>query len=521
MACHIELKSLPLRVDKPSYDWGFESCSAPTPDGRLVLTLPGHDSIFVYNPTDGTKTEFGDFKNCSFGGCTPIPSGRIVFSPLNHSSIVVFDPVNGACEEFGHFVGIDKFGGCATLLDGRVVLAPLMYASIVIFDPADGSVKKFRHNGSDNKFGSCTVLKDGRVLFAPLEYSSALLFDPSNGSYKEVARFGRNEYEKFKSCTTLHDGRVLLAPCAYPTIVLFNPTDGSCEEVDMGFELEEGMMAFSASATMPDGRVVLTPYNHSSIVVFDPASGGCECVGHFDGTTSFRSSSLMPDGTLILVQASHYSSFRALSCASWRPKEQQADELSDCLWKDRLYTDAVIVAGDGKEAGAASAAKRIPVHRAVLASKSEFFRTLFESSFRESVDAVVHLPEDAVVVESVLECLYTGRVPKTDLVDVILLAHRLSLTDCVCACAAALQKEIPRDRIISALRALRPLHSQPAITDLWNFLLERIQTDKALLADVVETIAFSDANVASEQAARWQTGTLCSETDRPEKKART
>eukprot|EP00928_Gymnodinium_smaydae_P029050 TRINITY_DN2198_c0_g1_i23.p1 TRINITY_DN2198_c0_g1~~TRINITY_DN2198_c0_g1_i23.p1 ORF type:complete len:749 (-),score=92.53 TRINITY_DN2198_c0_g1_i23:314-2404(-) len=390
-----------------------------------------------------------------------------------------------------------KFRGCAPLPDGRVVLAPFHYPCVVIFNPANGSFEEFTHLTGKVKFSSCTVLLDGRVLLAPFMYPSVLIFDPSDGSCNELAHFEVHNDLKFSSCSTLHDGRVLLAPANYPSIVVLDPTDGNYEEVGSRFELARHHWAFSACTTMPDGRVVLAPRDHNTIVVFDPVSGGCESVGCFEGRDSFFSSSLMPDGTLILVPDFH-SSFIALSCDAWQQTGKQSNELPEALWKERLFTDAVIVAGDDAGTAAGSAPKRIPVHRAVLASKSEFFRTLFESSFRDSVDAVVSFPEEAAVVESMLQYLYTGCVPQADLLGVILLAHRLGLSDCISACADAFKNDLPHDCVPSALKMFYPLKSHPVINGLWDFLLDEIHEDKALLSDVLDIIVSIHSNDAHE-----------------------
>lgn len=152
------------------------------------------------------------------------------------------------------------------------------------------------------------------------------------------------------------------------------------------------------------------------------------------------------------------------------------------LWKDRSFTDARVVAGS------AGGERTIYVHRAVLASKSDFFKTLFEGSFHDSLEAVVRLPEDPDIVDGLLQHIYTGELGEVDVVQLLPLAHRLGLNDCVVDCATAMHS-LDEHRLPLALTVLNLLKGHPAVDLAWAKIMASINSDKRLTASIIDGLA--------------------------------
>ena len=73
--------------------------------------------------------------HCKWSGCAVLPDGRFVYAPYKASSILLFNPTDKTWEEIGNFQGGFKWSGCAVLPDGRVVFAPSHASSILLFNP--------------------------------------------------------------------------------------------------------------------------------------------------------------------------------------------------------------------------------------------------------------------------------------------------------------------------------------------------------------------------------------------------
>merc|ERR1712216_615665 len=113
-------------------------------------------------------------------------------------------------------------------------------------------------------------------------------------------------------------------------------------------------------------------------------------------------------------------------------KREKKDRTYSNLWTEKRFTDAEVLCED----------LRLPVHRAVLCSRSQPFAFLFEGRGKEAASAQVDLSgEDPSAVSSLIEHIYTGKLPKdTDPVLLLPLADRFEVFDCVDDCAKALEK---------------------------------------------------------------------------------
>jgi len=219
-------------------------------------------------------------------------------------------------------------------------------------------------------------------------------------------------------------------------------------------------------------------------MLFDPVGKCFEEVGHFEGNCKFYGCVALPDGNLVCAPCCSHGTL-TLYHAAWHAEvhpakvEAQACSTTQRLWQDKDFTDAIIIAGYGTDSQ-----RSIPVHRAVLASKSEVFKRMFAGNFAEAATANVSLPEPAEVVEALLEYLYTGILPsEADPTAVLPLAHCFGLKECIAACALACDA----CDVAKAVRALRPLleEGSPAVKAAWARTKLRIQRDPVLLEKVL------------------------------------
>merc|ERR1740121_3450890 len=100
--------------------------------------------------------------------------------------------------------------------------------------------------------------------------------------------------------------------------------------------------------------------------------------------------------------------------------------------------------------------------------------------------ARVSLPEDVAVVEAMVEHIYTGVLPNTvDPLDVLPLAHRFGLRECVAACALAAD----HCDTAHAVQAFLPLLEVPAVAAAWARIKRRIHHNDELLESVLLKLA--------------------------------
>merc|ERR1712113_494975 len=107
--------------------------------------------------------------------------------------------------------------------------------------------------------------------------------------------------------------------------------------------------------------------------------------------------------------------------------------------------------------------------------------------FRESKSFSVQLAERPEIVEAALQHAYTGPLPDVDILEVIALAHRLGMEDCVIDCAALVHL-IPREQITHVLQSLHPLRDHPAVDAAWAAVMKQLCDEGDLVESVIETL---------------------------------
>jgi len=468
--------------------WGSGTALA---DGRAVFAPFDASSILIFDPASRSCKEVGSFfGQDKWRGSVMLQDGRVLFAPCSAESILIFDPSDDTWENVGSFPGVWKWCDCVLLADGRVVFVPWNYPSILVFDPREKRCEKvgdFSSSGTCLWGGGC-LLSDGRVAFAPYNATCILIFDPADLTWQELGCFdGRG---KWQSCATLSDGLVVFAPCSAFFALLLDPTDNSWRKID-GFD---DWGDTDGCEALPDGRILFTGGTADKVWIwlYDRTTRWWQHVTvcefeHENNFPSWSGSTLTCDGRVVLAPFDANSVVVA-EHASWRPlarppqQEQQLLSMVHRLWYERSYADAVVEAGSADGQGSNML---IPVHRAVLAARSDVFATMFAGPFAEAAAAKVVLPEEPAVVKAVLEHIYTGVLPSVDPLQALQLAHRLGLNDCVAASAA----RIDANDVAHAIKILAPLLGDPAVNAAWARLKVHIQKDPELLESVLKDLA--------------------------------
>ena len=94
------------------------------------------------------------------------------------------------------------------------------------------------------------------------------------------------------------------------------------------------------------------------------------------------------------------------------PDSQLADNMNDLL-ENGLFSDMALKIGD----------KKIPVHKAILASRSPVFAAMFQHDLKETKQGYVAITDlELDILEEMLKFIYTGKVENLDTMADSLLA---------------------------------------------------------------------------------------------------
>eukprot|EP01126_Amoeba_proteus_P003999 TRINITY_DN11360_c0_g1_i11.p1 TRINITY_DN11360_c0_g1~~TRINITY_DN11360_c0_g1_i11.p1 ORF type:complete len:1040 (-),score=219.24 TRINITY_DN11360_c0_g1_i11:222-3341(-) len=95
-------------------------------------------------------------------------------------------------------------------------------------------------------------------------------------------------------------------------------------------------------------------------------------------------------------------------------------------WRSKLFCDITIIAANTP----------FPLHKAIICSRSSFFRALCASGLQESKNKIIHLNEDNPrVLEAVLEYIYTNNIELTEdihelVIPILIAANQYSVVGC-------------------------------------------------------------------------------------------
>mmetsp|Transcript_31131 Transcript_31131/g.82850 ORF Transcript_31131/g.82850 Transcript_31131/m.82850 type:complete len:301 (-) Transcript_31131:137-1039(-) len=155
-----------------------------------------------------------------------------------------------------------------------------------------------------------------------------------------------------------------------------------------------------------------------------------------------------------------------------RPRCEHSTELLAGMWKEKQFTDLVIVCAD----------LEIRCHRAVVARGSPVFDRMLNSDMIEArTDKIEIKDAEPSSLSAMLEYFYTGViVEECDIVALLTLADRFQADALVETCAAEALRLVVCDNVVAVVRAFRPLAPRPEMRVLWRTLCDQIAGDPKL-----------------------------------------
>mmetsp|Transcript_76229 Transcript_76229/g.246852 ORF Transcript_76229/g.246852 Transcript_76229/m.246852 type:complete len:592 (+) Transcript_76229:38-1813(+) len=471
------------------------------PDSRVLFVPSNASSMLLFRPFDNSWEELGNFGNQpKWSTAVLMPNGKVLFVPDCSPYILLFTPGTNSWELFGHFNTPFKWCDGVLLPDGRVLFVPDNATAILLYNPSENAWDVFGNFDGQDKWINGVLLPQGEVLFVPRDATFILLFNPANNSWREFGHFFGQA--KWACGMLLPDGRVLFVPHSSRTILLFQPLDNSWEQIG-DFE---GSHKWCGGILLPNGRVFFIPDCCQHFLIFNPRENSWELFNCFNGTNRWSGGLALPDGRVIL--SPHSSPHIAVAeYPLWKVQVQprvsgdQALDAARWMWLSRDFADLVIVAGTPE-----GPRREILVHRAVLAIQSEVLANMLQraSAGPTAGPVRVELEEDPTAVEAVLEYAYTGVLPAVDPLQVLTLAHRLGMRDCMLRCLSRIGHSPPA----KVARVLAPLLPDEMIHTGWKRLTRRLARDPAMFDSMLREFCCqpSDAAASDEaaEARRWQ-----------------
>lgn len=155
------------------------------------------------------------------------------------------------------------------------------------------------------------------------------------------------------------------------------------------------------------------------------------------------------------------------------------------------FSDLTLTAADG---GAS-----IAVHRFILVTRSEFFKTLLSSGMSEAKERHITLQTDESTCRWLLRFLYTDRPCNSDInitVELLKIGAMLDLHRLVFVCSRAIEKELD-DETTAYMYHLTHSHNIPILRDLcWSIICGKFST--------IQKTDYWKNNLSEEERAEWQ-----------------
>lgn len=151
-----------------------------------------------------------------------------------------------------------------------------------------------------------------------------------------------------------------------------------------------------------------------------------------------------------------------LSDFSHNPQTIPDDLRIGIMRDDKTFSDVKIKTSDGK---------LIDTHKIILASRSDVFKTMFLSSFKEKDMSEIALEESTEIVNLFLDYMYTNNVKDDVSVDKLLklfvMADKYAVTGLVKICAHFILKNMNNDNVLNILQTATTLNNSVM---QWNAL---------------------------------------------------
>eukprot|EP00795_Rhopilema_esculentum_P009277 gene9277-16971_t len=148
-------------------------------------------------------------------------------------------------------------------------------------------------------------------------------------------------------------------------------------------------------------------------------------------------------------------------------------------------------------------------HRVILAAGSDYFRTMFESDFKETQSGVIDLGDiSSILMDIILDFIYTGdaRVSPSNACDLYCLADRLAMKGLKSQCRMYLLENQDTSTCLSILRMARCYNDECLEKSALDFILQNFtdltKTQEFLdisKDELCEAIAHSEMNAEKEE----------------------
>jgi len=142
-----------------------------------------------------------------------------------------------------------------------------------------------------------------------------------------------------------------------------------------------------------------------------------------------------------------------------------SQQVTQKLWKDKLFTDVEVVCGTA----------RFKLHRAVLTAASPVFAAMLGSNMAESASkqiVITDSEEDAV--EHILEYIYTGNVHEGSGCQVLVLGHKYDIPGLIEYAAPVALGNVTAENVCCQVRILRSYACDPMLGPVFEALQSKI-----------------------------------------------
>lgn len=171
-----------------------------------------------------------------------------------------------------------------------------------------------------------------------------------------------------------------------------------------------------------------------------------------------------------------------------------ADEDDDDDHERAFVRDATSLVGDSTYSDATFMTQRttIAAHRFVLATASDYFRAMFASGMRESVDVRVEVPDTPETMRRLLTFLYADVLPESEPDQVLkdlVAADRYGLQRMKRTCESTLAMIAARDNVaqlVDVLRVAQAVRAPALRKDMTLLLARQLDSVAAAAADIEE-----------------------------------
>jgi WD40 repeat protein len=232
----------------------WEMCSAFTPDGTMVATTSGDESVHVWRVSDGAELEVirtnGWAMACAFS-----PDGTLLATVSYDQAIRLWAIPDGWTPRLLSGAS-SPLVGCAFSPDGTILATASMDGTAVLHTPRQNQVRQ-RLQGHSGRLISCAFSPDGHVVATASRDGTVRLWSVTDG-HELAVLVGHDS--GVSDCAFSPDGTMLASTSYDGTARLWRLPEGSPLAVLRGHRDWVEGCAFS-----PDSRLLATTANDSEV----------------------------------------------------------------------------------------------------------------------------------------------------------------------------------------------------------------------------------------------------------------